>query len=84
MITNTDNEQLFIMADRIRILVENAALAIDKGLLKVTISSGVTVATNRDDADSIMKRVDALLFLSKASGKNCCMIEPVASLHEKL
>jgi diguanylate cyclase (GGDEF)-like protein/PAS domain S-box-containing protein len=75
IVANTNREQLCEMADRIRILVETSALTVDKDILKVTISSGVTMATRKDNCERIIKRADSLLYLSKASGKNCNKID---------
>jgi diguanylate cyclase (GGDEF)-like protein/PAS domain S-box-containing protein len=71
IVANTNREQLSEMAERIRILVGTAMLMINKKLLTVTISSGVTIAHYQDNYEDIVKRADSLLYLSKASGKNC-------------
>ena len=71
IVANTNREQLFGMAERIRILVGTAILVINKGLLTVTISSGVTMVAYKDHYEDIIKRADSLLYISKVSGKNC-------------
>jgi len=47
----------------------------DKSLGYVTVSIGVAVITNHDDADSIAERADKALYLAKEKGRNLVMGE---------
>ena len=47
----------------------------DKSLGYVTVSIGVAVITNHDDADSITERADKALYLAKEKGRNKVMGE---------
>jgi diguanylate cyclase (GGDEF)-like protein len=73
--TNCDAEKLFALAERLRLLAANSSVAKEAGMLRVTISSGVTVAQTLDDAEKIIARADALLYQAKKAGKNCCRID---------
>ena len=72
---NCDAAKLFSLAERIRLLVANSGLPQNTGMLSVTISSGVTVALPKDDAEKIIARVDGLLYQAKKAGKNCVKID---------
>jgi diguanylate cyclase (GGDEF)-like protein/PAS domain S-box-containing protein len=72
MVANTSRDQVNEMAERIRMLVEGSAFALEKGRISVTISSGITMAREKDTSLSIVKRADSLMYDSKAAGKNCC------------
>jgi diguanylate cyclase (GGDEF)-like protein/PAS domain S-box-containing protein len=71
IVANTNPAQLSEMAERLRVLVGSTFLTVGKGLLSVTISSGVTIARYQDNYEDIIKRADSLLYSSKAAGKNC-------------
>ena len=70
--TNCDGEKLFGMAERLRLLVANSSVTKEEGMLRITISSGVTAAQTADDAEKIIARADGLLYQAKKAGKNCC------------
>jgi diguanylate cyclase (GGDEF)-like protein len=73
--TNCDGEKLFAMAERLRLLVANSSVAKDESMLRITVSSSVTVASPKDDAEKIIARADGLLYQAKKAGKNCCKID---------
>jgi diguanylate cyclase (GGDEF)-like protein/PAS domain S-box-containing protein len=72
LVANTSRDQVNEMAERIRLLVEGSAFALEKKVVSVTISSGVTIAREKDTSTCIVKRADSLMYDSKAAGKNCC------------
>jgi diguanylate cyclase (GGDEF)-like protein len=63
------------MAERLRLLVANSSVTKEKGMLRITVSAGVTVAQTTDDAGKIIARADGLLYQAKKAGKNCCKID---------
>jgi diguanylate cyclase (GGDEF)-like protein/PAS domain S-box-containing protein len=69
VIANIDGEELSATADRFRLLVEESSVPAAPGL-RVTISLGATIARVEDDVVSILKRVDQLMYESKAAGRN--------------
>jgi diguanylate cyclase (GGDEF)-like protein/PAS domain S-box-containing protein len=71
LLINTKTEDLFMLTERLRRLVENSALTLDNAeALKVTVSIGVTEAQKGDTVESIVERADKLMFESKRRGRN--------------
>lgn len=66
---NTDYDGT-ILAEKIRQLVDNTEVMSKEGPLKVSISIGVTTVKKEDNAESIVKRADELMYQSKENGKN--------------
>jgi diguanylate cyclase (GGDEF)-like protein/PAS domain S-box-containing protein len=74
--SNVGNEQLFDLAERMKILVATSALFMDHDEIRVTISIGATIARPEDDADTLTRRADELMYRSKAGGKNMTSTDP--------
>ena len=66
---NTDYEGT-ILAEKVRQLVNNTEVMSKSGPLSVSISIGVTTVKKEDDAESVVKRADELMYQSKENGKN--------------
>lgn len=64
---STNLEPAYIVVEKIRKEIEKLDLIDNE---KITISLGLAEVLNRDDAESIYKRVDDLLYKSKKEGKN--------------
>jgi two-component system, cell cycle response regulator len=65
------------VAERLRAAVAREPFTVKEGgkNLPVTISIGVTAATERgDDRDKILKRADAALYTAKTRGRNCVIV----------
>lgn len=75
IIANVDAEKLVSMSNRCRVLVQQSAAAVTPPV-HVTISLGATTARSDDTETTIVKRADALMYKSKAAGKNCVTMEP--------
>jgi diguanylate cyclase (GGDEF)-like protein len=58
------------LAERCRTLVEASRILYRDQAVSVTISIGATLVSERDSVASIVKRVDQLLYESKARGRN--------------
>lgn len=58
------------VADRIKNIIENREMKIDKHIVKVTVSIGVTQIRQGDNLYSIYERVDRALYKAKNNGKN--------------
>lgn len=75
-INNVDGA--FAVADRLRILVAKSFLSIPvrekSSMLAVTVSGGATLARPGETPDTIFKRIDRLLYESKANNKNCVTV----------
>jgi diguanylate cyclase (GGDEF)-like protein/PAS domain S-box-containing protein len=71
IIRNVSNEQLEVIGNRIRVLIENSYIIHEQKKLHVTVSVGATLVNADDTIDSLIKRADALLYKSKDNGRNC-------------
>jgi PleD family two-component response regulator len=56
-------------------LRSNSSVTKEEGMLRVTISSGATVALPEDESEAIIARADGLLYQAKKAGKNCVKID---------
>jgi diguanylate cyclase (GGDEF)-like protein/PAS domain S-box-containing protein len=65
-----DSDQIMIIAERLRALVESAWLSLPDCSLHVTISLGVTLARLQDSPGTLIHRADELMYRSKAAGRN--------------
>jgi len=65
-----DEGQLKTAAERLRNLVANYSLTLPDHEVMVTISLGATMARPQDTLETLIRRVDSLLYLSKAAGRN--------------
>lgn len=65
---SSDNQMSII--EKVRTLVERSGIPYNGGLLKVTVSIGVTMVREDDTAESIQKRADDALYMSKKGGRN--------------
>jgi diguanylate cyclase (GGDEF)-like protein/PAS domain S-box-containing protein len=70
IVLNADEDQLYRVANRCRVLIEKSGFKVRDDEVRVTASIGTTIAHARDTVDSLVKRVDNLLYQSKAAGKN--------------
>jgi diguanylate cyclase (GGDEF)-like protein/PAS domain S-box-containing protein len=76
VLVNTQPDDLFVLSDRLRRLVEKSLLTIDNGeTIGVTVSIGATVAGMGDTTDSLVERADKLMYESKRRGRNMVSIE---------
>ena len=65
-----DADQITIIAERLRALVESAWVSLPDCSLHVTISLGVTLARLQDTPETLIHRADGLMYRSKAAGRN--------------
>jgi len=70
VLTGANEQNMYVIADTMRSIVENTGIRSQDKALKVTISIGATMARTDDSLESIMKRADDLLYVSKESGRN--------------
>ena len=73
--TDVDAEELGIITEKLRFLVEASKLRLYENELHVTISIGATVSKPGDTVESIVKRADELMYQSKITGKNKSTID---------
>lgn len=70
LLSETALENARVFAEKLRSSVENNVLIVDEENINVTVSIGVTEVSEHDSVDSIFKRADDNLYISKDSGKN--------------
>ncbi len=68
-------EALTALAERLRMLVEQASLSVANEIVRVTASLGATVACLSDTLSSLFERADRMLYFSKHHGRNRVSIE---------
>ena len=65
-----NEKDALLLAEKIRVLIENIDIVIHGKALKVTASLGITKALEGDTIDSVVKRADELMYQSKKNGRN--------------
>ena len=70
LVRNVHAEGLKGIGERLRMLVANSYMIEQGKKLSVTVSIGATLFKDGDTARSVVERADALLYESKASGRN--------------
>ncbi|MFH2068979.1 MAG: sensor domain-containing diguanylate cyclase [Candidatus Omnitrophota bacterium] len=75
IVVNVTGEELFSIAQKYRILVEESSLMSGKDKISVTISTGATLARPDDSPETLLKRADQLMYQSKLSGRNCVITD---------
>lgn len=72
LLPNTEPEDSLLVAERIRTAVESQEIDVsEEGLLRVTISIGVSNLVDDDTVASLIARADKALYVAKDSGRNC-------------
>ncbi len=76
LLPETDREQAWTVAERLRVAVSEVTVPWDRPLPSVTISAGVAVFRSEDgiDENTLLKRADEALYWSKEHGRNRCSI----------
>jgi diguanylate cyclase (GGDEF)-like protein len=70
VLLNVRNDQLLVIGNKLRALVEHSTMVIGRTFERVTVSVGATAADADDTMDTLLKRADNLMYRSKASGGN--------------
>lgn len=74
MIPNVDDKGLCVIAERIRMLLQESWIEHGEELIRVTASFGGAVSTPEESAIAVVDRADKQVYLSKESGRNCVHI----------
>lgn len=75
IIRNITERNLKHLGNRVLNLIENSYITHNDKKLRVTISIGATLVRETDTMESLIKRVDKLLYKSKAAGRNCLTMD---------
>lgn len=70
IVVNIKEGQLYPIADRLRMLVEQSSFTKGLDKIHVTISIGATLVQPGDTIKSLFRRADMLMYQSKDSGRN--------------
>ncbi|MEI7036281.1 GGDEF domain-containing protein [Fulvimonas yonginensis] len=71
---DSSQEQVMVLAERIRATVETTPLAIDGHMLQLTVSIGAAAALPGErDVTGLLRRADAALYAAKRAGRNRVM-----------
>jgi diguanylate cyclase (GGDEF)-like protein len=71
ILPTTDAASARIVAERIRLAIEESATVCDGKSLKVTCSIGMSQFESGDDVGRLIRRADEALYASKKAGRNC-------------
>jgi diguanylate cyclase (GGDEF)-like protein/PAS domain S-box-containing protein len=67
---NVTKEGLQTIAERIQVFIESSFIMVENQKVAVTVSIGASFAQKEETLESIIKRVDLLLYESKQNGRN--------------
>jgi len=70
LLLNIDENRLDIVANKLRLLVEESYIMVETGALSTTVSIGACLVQRYDTAESLVKRAEQLMMHSKWRGKN--------------
>ena len=74
VLVNADNTKLDLIANKLRLLIEQSNVRVRDTLLRTTVSMGVTLARPRDTVETLVSRAEKLCDQSKLLGKNMVSI----------
>lgn len=70
VLVGTNSQNMMVVADAIRTVMQNTGIVHDGKTLQVTVSIGVTMARKDDTIDAVIKRADQMMYESKQQGRN--------------
>lgn len=70
LLPGTNNAGLAVVAERVRMLVENSWIQQGETQIRVTVSVGATMAVPGESPDDLADRADRLMYMSKRNGRN--------------
>ncbi len=70
LLPGIDEAGLVVVAERVRMLVENSWIQQGETQVRVTVSVGATMAVPAESPDDLADRADRLMYMSKRAGRN--------------
>ncbi len=70
ILLNVDENRLGIVANKLRLMVQESYVMIETGALNTTVSVGAALAQRYDTVESLVKRAEQLMLHSKWRGRN--------------
>ncbi len=74
IVRNMNEQGLKDMSERLRILLNNSFVPVDRKRINILASIGATIAGNQDTNETIIQRADALMYACKEKGGNQVII----------
>ena len=71
LLTNTAVSQAEVLVEKLRKAVNASEFHFNQERVTLSMSAGITVTQEKDDAESIFERADSALYRAKNSGRNC-------------
>ena len=68
IIVNVNEEELYFIGNKLRILVKKSMIRLKSDTTGITISIGATLVRQNDEMRVLLKRADQLMYHSKHSG----------------
>lgn len=79
IVANVDSPKLRHSAERLRVMVQNAAHNTGQREIRVTVSIGGTMAMGLDNEMSLLARIDDFMYQCKMKGRNQCIVDGITS-----
>ncbi|NMH59899.1 GGDEF domain-containing protein [Alteromonas ponticola] len=70
LLPETNTQQAFIVAEKIRTQIENAEFTYNEQTLSVTVSFGIADASGKNQVDQAISEADGYLYKAKNAGRN--------------
>ena len=76
MLPHADRVAVQESAERLRALIAQSRLVVNRRRVAVTVSIGATLVEPEDTAASVLSRADTLLYTAKRTGRNRVCLDP--------
>ena len=76
VLNDTNNASAFLLAERIRLAIENTHFRYKDVTINVTVSIGVTSMSDKiNNKQQLLEKVDKNLYKAKSMGRNMCILD---------
>lgn len=73
LLPQTSQQEAYVVAERLRAMVEGAAIELEGQIIHLTVSigvAGVAALAQGENAENLLKQADAALYQAKNAGRN--------------